>query len=283
MRPFLILCLLFGVLACGLVELTETVTPPATRPPVALPPTPAPVNTAAPTPTPILPDTGWRPLRPGLEQRTINLTQATTSQRQETITLMRLDPAFFSFDIAYRPGRPQTLPQWQAETGALLLVNGGYFTPEYIATGLIIVGGQASGRSYEGFGGMVVINGGGLVLRSLAEQPYQSGEEIAAALQSFPLLVRPGGGLGFPDEDNRLSRRTVIAQDNQGRVLFLVAPLGGFTLHQLSQWLVNSDLDLHIALNLDGGASTGLYLADPLLHIPAFDLLPTVLTATPRE
>ncbi len=47
----------------------------------------------------------------------------------------------------------------------------------------------------------------------------------------------------------------MIAQDGQGRVLFLVAPLGYFTLYQLSQWLVNSDLDVQIALNLLEGAA----------------------------
>jgi hypothetical protein len=46
----------------------------------------------------------------------------------------------------------------------------------------------------------------------------------------------------------------------------------------MSQWLVNSDLDLHIALNLDGGPSTGLLLADSDLAIPAFSPLPTVIT-----
>ena len=129
---------------------------------------------------------------------------------------------------------------------------------------------------------MVVITAAGLEVRSLVEQPYQATENIAAALQSFPLLVKPGGEPGFPEEDFRTSRRTVIAQDGQGRVLFLVAPLGYFTLYQLSQWLVSSDLEVQIALNLDGGASTGLLLSDPPVQIGSFDLLPVVLTAHPK-
>ncbi|MCZ7671444.1 MAG: phosphodiester glycosidase family protein [Chloroflexi bacterium] len=46
----------------------------------------------------------------------------------------------------------------------------------------------------------------------------------------------------------------------------------------MSRWLVDSDLDLHIALNLDGGPSTGLLLADSNLSIPAFSPLPAVIT-----
>lgn len=252
-----------------------------TAPFVVPPPTPE-ISAAAipPTSTPIPPDTGWLTHQPGLEQRTITLFDA-TGKRRESVTILRLDPAYFTFDIGYRPGQPQTLPQWQAETGAQLVVNGGYFTEEQIATGLIIVDGVTSGWSYEGFGGMVVITAAGLEVRSLVEQPYDATESIAAALQSFPLLVKPGGEPGFPEEDFRASRRTVIAQDTQGRLLFLVAPLGYFTLYQLSQWLSSSDLDIQIALNLDGGASTGLLLTAPLVHIASFDLLPVVITASP--
>ena len=273
------------LLGCGVSPVL--IPPSAPFPAIVLPP-PTPVISAAatatslPLDTPIPPDTGWLLLRPGLEQRTLHLTDPTTGQQRETITVLRLDPAFFAFDIGYRPGQPQSLIDWQAETGALLVVNGGYFTEQHLATGLIIVAGQASGGSYEGVGGMGVINETGVALRSLAGQPYDGGETIAAALQSFPLLVKPGGEPGFPEEDFRTSRRTVIAQDNQGRVLFLVAPQGTLTLYQLSQWLVNSDLDLHIALNLDGGASTGLLLADPPLHVTSFDLLPVVITVMAR-
>ena len=266
------------LMGCGLSQAIATMTPAPAFLPTA---TTTPIAAAA-TPTPLPPDTGWLNPRPGLEQRTINLFDATTNQRRESISLLRLDPAFFHFNIAYHPGQPQDLTAWQAETGAELVVNGGYFTPEYLATGLTIVAGQASGVSYEGFGGMVVIQDGGLTVRSLADEPYAGTEPIAAALQSFPLLVKPGGVPGFPEEDNLTSRRTIIAQDRQGRVLFLVAPLGSFTLYQLSQWLVASDLELEIALNLDGGTSTGLLLADPPLHVASFDLLPVVITATGR-
>jgi uncharacterized protein YigE (DUF2233 family) len=266
------------LMGCGLGQAIATMTPA----PVPLPTVTTEPIAAAPTSTPLPLDTGWLTLRPGLEQRTINLSDPLTGQRRESITLVRLDPPFFNFNIAYHPGEPQDLTAWQAETGALLVVNGGYFTPEYLATGLIIADGQASGVSYEGFGGMVVIQDGGLMVRSLVDHPYDGTEPIAAALQSFPLLVKPGGLPGFPEEDNLTSRRTVIAQDRQGRILFLVAPLGHFSLYRLSQWLVDSDLELDIALNLDGGTSTSLLLADPPLHIASFDLLPVVITAMGR-
>ncbi|MCP4537876.1 MAG: phosphodiester glycosidase family protein, partial [Chloroflexi bacterium] len=55
-------------------------------------------------------------------------------------------------------------------------------------------------------------------------------------------------------------RRTVVAQDNGGRILLIVAPRGYLSLHETARFLAESDLDLDVALNLDGGYSSGLWL-----------------------
>lgn len=244
--------------------------------------TPWPLSTAAaPTPPSVLPDTGWELLQPGLERRIIFLL---TEQREpyEQIYLLRFVPALFRFDIAYHPGQPQPLTAWQAETGALAVMNGGYFTPEFTATGLIVVNGQASGVSYGGFAGMFAITPDGPHLRWLAQQPYDPAEPLHAALQSFPMLVKPGGQPGYTEPDSRPSRRTVVAQDKQGRIIFLAAGWGSFTLHGLSQFLSSSDLDIDIALNLDGGTSTGILLAQPAEGLGTLVTVPAVIIVHPR-
>jgi len=211
-----------------------------------------------------------------LELRILNVVD---EQRlwQESVTVLRLDPAYFRFDVHYRPGKPLQLEAWQMETGALLVVNGGFYTEEYFATGLVISGTAPFGSSYAGFGGMFAVT---------AAQPYDPAEPLQAALQSFPLLVRPGGELGFPDEDGQQARRTIVAQDRAGRIHFLIANRGAFTLHGLSSYLVASDLELDVALNLDGGPSSGLLLAgegdEPRIYLPAFALLPVVIAVYPR-
>jgi exopolysaccharide biosynthesis protein len=91
------------------------------------------------------------------------------------------------------------------------------------------------------------------------------------------MLVKPGGAAGYTEAGGEAARRTVIAQDGDGRILFILAPRGRFTLAQLSQTLAASDLNLDTALNLDGGASTGLILIDPPASIPAYTLLPAVI------
>lgn len=243
--------------------------------PAATQPPPEPTQPAS------IPDTGWQQLRPGLERRVINLTTDGDSP-PESLYLLRIDPALFSFDVAYRPGQPQSLEQWQAETGALLVVNGGYYTEENIATGAIVVNGQSSGTGYQDYGGMLAITAEGPTLRWLPQQPYSPAEGLLAGLQSFPMLVLPGGQLGYPDEDGDHARRTIIAQDTNGRMLFIIAMSGTFTLHRMSRFLVESDLNIDRALNLDGGASTGLLLTDPTEGIAPYNLLPTVITVHPK-
>ena len=282
----LILCaLLAGCASPGSLE--APLPPTATSTPSLPTPTPAPypvVATPAPPPTPI-PDSGWQSLRPGLEERVLNLLDA-QGKRLERLTLLRLQPDQFTFQVNYKP-QPQTLAEWQAETGALLVVNGGYFREDgdiFIPTGLSVVDGKPMGSSYGSFAGMFAVTSAGPDLRWLAEQPYDPGEPLLSALQSFPLLIKPGGELGFPaeNEDNEAARRTLVARDRAGSFLFIVAQQGYFTLHTLSKFLAESDLELDIALNLDGGPSTGLLLSDPALEIPSFAPLPVVISVLAR-
>jgi hypothetical protein len=243
------------------------------------------VPTPVPSSTVPTPDTGWSLLRPGLERRVIRIDND-QNQHSESLYIWRLDQNYFRLDVAYNE-RPKSLDAWQKETQAAIVLNGGYFSVEkekYLPDGLTIVNGKATGHSFEGFGGMLAIKPSGAELRWLVEKPYNPYEALHAALQSFPILVQPDGRLGFPAEkDNHArARRTVIAQDKEGRILFIVAPEGYFTLHQLSVYLTGSDLNLKIALNLDGGGSTGILVANPREMISPGTLLPFVILVYQR-
>jgi hypothetical protein len=258
-------------------------------------PSAMPVETQAPAPTatPIFAGTfeaisdggAWSTVQSGLERRVIRI-EDNQNQTVELIHIWRIDQDDYRLDVAFDE-RPKTLETWQQETGASLVMNGGYFSinnERYSADGLLVVNGAASGRGFQGYGGMLTVSERGAELRWLVDQPYDPNERLESALQSFPILVRPGGALGFgPErEDQARARRTVIAQDREGRILFIVTPQGYFTLHQLSAYLTASDLNLDIALNLDGGGSTGLLVAEPREVIPAKVLLPFVILAYER-
>lgn len=289
-----VVSLMVGGLVSLLVGCQTVIT---NSPPTPIIPQPTNLSTIQPTNLPpiqptnlpptatINPDTGWQDMQAGLERRHIFVLDA-ENQPQDRLTILRLDPTQFDVRVAYHPGEAQSLEAWQAETNALIIVNGGFFTEENYATGLTIVNGEPFGTSYDDFAGMLAVSDAGVEVRWLREQPllnlskepFFPNESLNYALQSFPVLVKPGGILGFPEEDGIPARRTVVAQDRNGNLLFIIAPSGFMTLHQMSQWLVDSDLDLYIALNLDGGPSSGLLLAHSDLTIPAFSPLPAVIT-----
>ena len=243
---------------------------------------------AAPGQTPApktIPEPGWTLLRPGLDTRVFEIYDD-EKVLVESLHIWRIDQNNFQLDVAF-DARPKSLESWQQETNAALIVNGGYYSIDnerYFADGLTISKGAATGQSFTGFGGMLAIDHNQAELRWLVQKPYDPYESLAAALQSFPMLVLPGGGLGFgaERENHVAARRTVIAQDRRGCILFMVAPQGYFTLHELSLYLTGSDLNLDIAINLDGGGSTGLFVSDPWEGIPPTRPLPFVILVHAR-
>lgn len=181
----------------------------------------------------------------------------------ERLSIVRLEPASVRFRVRYDPGAPLTVSEWAVRLRPLLVVNGGYFTPENETTGLLISDGETWGTVYGHYAGLFAVAPSGEVsVRWLAEQPYDPAEHLDQALMSFPVLVKPGGVMGFPADadDGTPARRTVVAQDSGGRILLIVAPRGYLGLHELARFLTESDLDLDVALNLDGGFSTGMWL-----------------------
>lgn len=258
----------------GVVSCTPTPTLAPFPTPLAL--TPVPSVTEAPSTTPEPIDTGWVALAPGVEGRRV---WVVTGAGRECLQLARLEPARVRVRVVYEPQHPRRVSEWaQALPSAILVANAGYFTPEMQATGLIISDGVPSGRSYDDYAGMLAVNGDGHVtLRWLRTWPYRFDERLTQAVQSFPVLVKPDGVMGFPaDADaGQLARRTAVAQDRSGRIIFVASPNPRFSLHELAVWLTESDLDLDIALNLDGGTSTGLWIQgqddaiDSLAPVPA--------------
>ena len=277
--PSLLLLILIGTYASMAYTFQAA---PVETPAVRVSPTPVPSLTPA---TETLQDTGWFWLWAGMERRLITIYND-REQLRESVHIWRLDQKYFRLDVAFDE-TPKSLDDWQKETGAAMVLNGGYFSivnDKYFPDGLMIIKGKASGRSFSGYGGMLVIRGNQAELRWLVQRPYNPRERLQAALQSFPMLVKPGGRLGFPAEreDHARARRTVIAQDKEGRILLIVAPQGYFTLHRLSAFLTESDLDLDIAFNLDGGGSTGILLANPRQIIDSKVLLPYVILVHPQ-
>jgi uncharacterized protein YigE (DUF2233 family) len=239
-----------------------------------------PQQPANPVP-PIPEDSGWQIGEAGVALRHVRVPVTAISARVP-LTIVRFDPAQTPVRVGYDPAKPRVLRTWFTAEQPILVINGGYFDSDYRSTALVIQDGIASGESYTGFGGMFAVHNDGTVeLRPLRDTPYDPSEAITHATQSAPMLLFPGGVAAELQEDGQRARRSVVAIDQHGHMLFIVGPTSGLTLSELASWLASSDLELDRALNLDGGSSTGLFLAHGPLNesIDSFSPLPIVLLA----
>ena len=199
---------------------------------------------------------------------------------EDTVTIVRFDLHYAKLSVAYQPTQPLLMSEWMQQEHAAAIINGGYFDAQNNATALVVSNGQVSGTSYDGFGGMLSVDAQGHIsLRSLHQHPYDpNNEQLQQATQSSPMLILNGQATQF-NANAAGSRRSIVAMDRQGRLLFIASPNPAFSLGEVADLLVASDLSIDRALNLDGGASTGLYVNSGSQHVAldSFTRLPLVV------
>ena len=221
----------------------------------------------------------WYPAAHGIDVRYEDW-KATDSTDDDTVTIVRIDPRLVTLSVGYQPDKPLLMSQWMQQENATAIINGGYFDQNDRATALVISNGQTYGSTYSGFGGMLSVASSGTInLRSLSQQPYDPGDSLTQAIQCSPMLVAGGKRTQFTDNPSQ-SRRSMVAMDRQGKLLFISSPNDVFSLDELADLLASSDLSIKTALNLDGGSSTGLYVngnGQTHVTIDSFVLLPLVV------
>lgn len=150
--------------------------------------------------------------------------------------------------------------------GGLAGINGGFFDRDPFApVGLMMSDGQRTGtfNPKSWMRGLLVIRADGApTLENIASFSPES-TDLVGLLQSGPWLVRDGQA----ETDNRRSpvaKRTFIGHDGDGRWFFGLCD--SCSLHELATLLrgpeVRAIIDVHAALNLDGGPSSALWATD---------------------
>ncbi len=257
--------LLLALLACGAPGRVPAAPPTSlpTAPPTPSSPTPAIPPPAAESPAAApLPaaEPGWEVVAPGLDLRVAWMWISGVSDPVE-LTVVRIDPTRYDLRAHYGLDRPATVAGWADRTGAAVLINGAFFEPGKRVIGLLVEDGHAYGEPLDDHGGMLSVYAGVPMVRALEDWPFQPGEPLDYAIQGRPMLLKPGGFPADFDLSPEASRRTVIAQDREGRILFMVNDYGAVSLYALRDWLAATpELNISAAFNLDGGGSTGLAL-----------------------
>ena len=220
----------------------------------------------------------WQSPRPGIE---VVQMIAQVNQRDEAMTVARVTPQQIRVQVRYAQTAPKRVREWYLAEEADLVINGGYYSPENQALGLLIMNKQRFGQSYRGFGGMFAVRNRTLSLQWLKTQPYRADSAIDFALQCFPMLVTRGRVVEGIQDNGEQNRRSFVALDQRGRMLFGITQAAQWTLTDLAQYLQKaSQFEIVEALNLDGGASTGLWIRgmDDARLTDSFDEVPAVIT-----
>jgi len=158
--------------------------------------------------------------------------------------------------------RGAQLAQLLPERG-LAVVNGGYFEADYRpSTWLIAEGVELSPKADTGKGGVLAVD------RTRSYVGAFDGLKFAPDLlvQSFPLIVEPDFKSGIHSDDGRRAARTIACVVSCTlHFIVIAAPRGdGPTLFEAVGLLRQGPPDgfgCSVALNLDGGPSTGVWFA----------------------
>ena len=178
------------------------------------------------------------------------------------VTDLGVDLSRIRIEIAARAGGAslfQLLPK-----GALAIVNGGYFRPDFRPTGWVRSEDKdLSPKSPSTRGGVFGISAAGDVfIGPLPALPFVP----RLAIQNFPLVVEAGSVSGIHSDDGHRAARTVLCIANAKLHILVVGGAGGDgpTLFEVAEHLrapAPGGLGCTEALNLDGGPSTGVAFA----------------------
>ena len=185
------------------------------------------------------------------------------------------------------PQAPKKVNAWRQELKSNLVINGSYFTETNQPSGFYQLGSKAKRvklpepNQDRGYTGLVGVIDGKLQLGYL---PYLRLEsrvmEYDSAFLSFPTLLA-GGKSMVETDSNKLSSRTVVAQDEDGNVFVIMTEKGNVSLFELAQWLKNQPENFQTAINMDGGPSSGIsYSTDNETYDLSSSAVPNVLSAT---
>jgi hypothetical protein len=203
---------------------------------------------------------GWREVRPGIEAQRL-------TRKGVDVHVVRIDLASRNLRLiaSERKHRGLTVAEFAAKTGAIVAINGDYFTESMQTIGL------AMGRC----------DPWSLPKRTRVEPVIAAGSEkvrittmdtppawVRDAVSGWPLLVtRCAARKRLPGRDSFTKephRRTAVGLTKDGKNLLLITTAGqGLSLDRLAALL--EELGACEAVNLDGGSSTAMWLDGALL------------------
>ncbi|MCC6140285.1 MAG: phosphodiester glycosidase family protein [Nitrospira sp.] len=187
--------------------------------------------------------------------------------------VVKIDPALHRFSVHYfaQEGlpHPPMIDEWQKRTGHEILFNAGLFRENYAYLGLLLKDGKSLGsRRHNTWQGLFVAEprlplsapkAGVLDLAS--DIFHEETPDYLEAAQSLMLLDRKGA-LRVRQTGKR-AYQTLVAENKDGHILILKS-LGLVTLHGIGQCLRETFPSIALAMAMDGGSSSDLFVSESL-------------------
>jgi hypothetical protein len=225
----------------------------------------------------------WRTLRDGFEAGELSVVE--NGGEVDRIFLARISPARFRFEVRHEAAGNRSLDAWIRQLGAVLVINGSYYTPSNTPDTPVVSAGTPLGPEiYDAKAGAFVASGAFAGIRDLAQQSWQDAFKGARdAMVSYPLLIAENGASRVV-ASQRLAKRSFVGQDLDGNIILGTTAGGFFSLPQLAAFLQQAPLGLKLALNLDGGpvACQGISLDGFERRVCEISALPIVLAVFPK-
>lgn len=262
----------------------QTSQPTRDTPEVSLPPSPSPAPRAdAPIQYTVGERTPWYTPARGLTWRRaiVRFTPAPAPLLQRFTQVTSLEWVVVRLDLAHveltalRSPDAKLVEFARNVPGVLAAVDGGYFEPNLEPSGLLVSNGRRFGSpGRRGGSGVLVVSDGRADLlpidsRDGGASDFDGGAGLA--VQCGPRVIERGGVVGIYRNDGEQFARTVACVRDSGRTLDLIlawepgASLRGPTLFDMARMLaapspVGDESGCELALNLDGGPSTGVFV-----------------------
>lgn len=250
---------------------SDTLPTPTIRPTPKTAHTPTPTITSTPTltltptrtPTITPQPFTWESIDPGISRALVPVYMPGTDVLF-SIYALRIDPTRTTLQVIY-DRNARFMDEWQQETNAAVVINAGFFSGLFDPIGRLITDSTLLGAPLDYGEDSIGVPGMFAVIDDIPEMfvlgrgtMSPRGLQFDQAVECYPILLLPGGQPTFPEETGNIARRSIIGIDREGYILLIVIDQPIFSLYETARWLAVSGLNLDMALNLDGGRSTGL-------------------------
>lgn len=204
----------------------------------------------------------WKALREGVEQAELTFDAKTKA----TLHVVRIDPAKaeLDFGLASREGGgKRTASKWADERGYVATVNAGMFETDHVSNvGRLVAGTHQNNPAWKSAYQSALVFGpvkAGLPKAQVLDLDEPGAKELVAQytsmVQNLRLIKSPG--VSVWKKNGRAWSEAAIAQDQQGRLLFLFtrAP---FQMAEWNEKLLALPLDVVRAFHVEGGPEASL-------------------------